>query len=148
MGPDRLVAALGSTNDLNLQKDMLRGMGEALKEKREAPAPKGWAAVGQKLREAPNGEVRELATNLAVLFGDAGALGGGAGYGVEWERHGGATAAGGWGCWCSIRTRSFRRDCCGRFCQMERWRGRRCGRLAAYPGEETARGRSSGSIRD
>jgi putative membrane-bound dehydrogenase-like protein len=66
----RLLAAA----DSEVQRDVLRGMHEALQGQRQLPMPEGWAAVARKLEGSPTAEVREKVLFLSVLFGDAGAL--------------------------------------------------------------------------
>jgi putative heme-binding domain-containing protein len=56
------------------QRDILRGMHEALQGRRHVAAPKSWPAVYRKLAAAKDAQVRERALVLAVLFGDPQAL--------------------------------------------------------------------------
>ncbi len=69
-----LVRVLATTDDAALQRDVLRGMCEALQGRRNVAAPEGWAAAYRKLASSPNREVREKALVLGLLFGDAQAL--------------------------------------------------------------------------
>ena len=64
-----LVHVLLTTDDAAVQRDVLRGMIEALQGRRLA-APEGWAQVKQKLAASANAEVREKALLLSVMFGD------------------------------------------------------------------------------
>jgi hypothetical protein len=71
---DALTALLRNSNDPAVQRDVLRGMGDALAGRRGVPAPSGWAAVHDKLAASPDAEVRERGLALSVLFGDPRAL--------------------------------------------------------------------------
>jgi putative heme-binding domain-containing protein len=53
-----------------IQRDILRGVHEALKGRRHVPAPDLWEALYPELVENPLAEVRDLAVALAVQFGD------------------------------------------------------------------------------
>src|SRR5262249_19876421 len=68
---DLLVYALGHGAALaDGQRDVLRGMQGAFGGRRDVPLPKGWPAAFDRLTASPSAEVRELATALAVVFGD------------------------------------------------------------------------------
>jgi putative heme-binding domain-containing protein len=54
--------------------DILRGVSDALAGRRSMPAPAGWDAASARFSASESAEVRRLATNLAVIFGDAKAL--------------------------------------------------------------------------
>jgi putative heme-binding domain-containing protein len=69
-----LVGVLAGSDDVGLQRDVLRGMHEALQGRRHVTAPAGWAAVHRKLAQSPDPEVRENVLVLSVLFGDPQAL--------------------------------------------------------------------------
>src|SRR5262245_36255559 len=71
---DPLVRLLASSDDVALQRDVLRGMCEALAGRRSVTAPAGWAAAYTKLAASKDDEVRRKALALAVLFGDPRAL--------------------------------------------------------------------------
>jgi putative heme-binding domain-containing protein len=73
-GLDPLVRVLAETDDAGVQRDVLRGMAEALLGRRAVREPAGWPAVYRKLLASGDREVREKATALSVLFGDADAL--------------------------------------------------------------------------
>jgi putative heme-binding domain-containing protein len=73
-GLEPLVRLLASSDDLEVQRDVLRGMHEGLQGRRQVAAPGGWAAVYRKLRASPDKEVREKVLQLSVLFGDPQAL--------------------------------------------------------------------------
>jgi len=72
---DKLIALVGSTKSVDIQRDVLRGINDALKEHRALAAPPEWAGIGRTLMDSTDAEVREKATLLAVLFGDTNALG-------------------------------------------------------------------------
>src|SRR5262249_47009599 len=56
------------------QRDILRGMHEALRGRRHVAAPEAWPAVYRKRAAAKDAQVRERALVLAVLLGDPQAL--------------------------------------------------------------------------
>jgi putative heme-binding domain-containing protein len=69
-----LVRVLAAADDVAVERDVLRGMHEALRGRRRVAAPAGWSAVYRKLSASADAEVREKALALSVLFGDAQAL--------------------------------------------------------------------------
>jgi putative membrane-bound dehydrogenase-like protein len=69
-----LLQLLGRLDDAAVQRDVLRGIDEALKGRRRLPMPDGWSAVYRKLAQSLESEVREKALTLSVLFGDQEAL--------------------------------------------------------------------------
>ena len=69
-----LVELLGSSDDPQFQLDVLKGLSEGLKGRREVRMPAGWEAVAEKLAKSPSAPVRELAQSLSVTFGSASAL--------------------------------------------------------------------------
>src|SRR5262249_54429438 len=73
-GMAALVRVLAESDDVALQRDVLRGMHEALQGRRHVTAPAGWAAVHRKLARSTDPEVREKVLVLSVLFGDPQAL--------------------------------------------------------------------------
>jgi putative heme-binding domain-containing protein len=73
-GLDALTRVLAESDDAAAQRDVLRGMHEALQGQRDVPAPAGWAAAYRKLAGCGDAEVREKALILAVLFSDPQAL--------------------------------------------------------------------------
>ncbi len=70
-----LIGTLGKIDNLSSQASILRGLNTALKGKRDVPAPGGWAALYDTLKNSPNEEVRQQAQTLAVTFGGSAALG-------------------------------------------------------------------------
>ena len=73
-GLDALVELLGSNDDPQFQLDVLKGMNDGLKGRREVKMPAGWEAVAAKLSRSTSAPVRELAQSLSVTFGSASAL--------------------------------------------------------------------------
>jgi len=71
---DALAKLLAEADDVDVQKDVLRGMSDALAGRRNVAAPKGWSGVHKKLSASKDAEVRERVLTLSVLFGDPQAL--------------------------------------------------------------------------
>src|SRR4051812_45015783 len=71
---EALGRLLSTSDDPAVQRDVLRGMSDALAGRRTVPAPAGWAEVYRKLSASPDAEVREKVLALSVLFGDPQAL--------------------------------------------------------------------------
>jgi putative heme-binding domain-containing protein len=69
-----LTQLLGTSDDPQFHLDLLKGMSEGLKGRREVKMPAGWEEVSAKLAKSPNSQVRELAQSLSVTFGSASAL--------------------------------------------------------------------------
>lgn len=69
-----LVQLLGQSGDTQLQLDILRGMSDALKGKRDVPMPVGWAELELQLDKSNNEQIRVLAQSLGVTFGSERAL--------------------------------------------------------------------------
>ncbi len=69
-----LVELLGANDDPQFQLDVLKGMSDGLKGRREVKMPAGWEAVAVKLAKSPNERVRELSQSLSVTFGSSTAL--------------------------------------------------------------------------
>lgn len=69
-----LLFSMQTSDDADAHRDMLRGLLEAMKGRRHYPEPKLWRQTYAQLKHNPVAEVRELALNVAVLFGDSGAL--------------------------------------------------------------------------
>lgn len=67
-GLDALVEALDRVDDPAFQLDLLRGMYDGLRGRKEVKLPGGWSKVSAKLRRSGNAEVRETATLLALVF--------------------------------------------------------------------------------
>lgn len=71
---DALAKLLASTDDVDVQKDVLRGMADALAGRRNVSAPREWSAVHKRLSASKDAEVRERVLALSVLFGDPQAM--------------------------------------------------------------------------
>jgi putative heme-binding domain-containing protein len=71
---DPLVSVLTNTNDVAVQRDIVRGMLEALRGRRGMATPRGWTDAYRKLSSSGDAEIRRAARTLAVLFGDKQAL--------------------------------------------------------------------------
>lgn len=69
-----LVQILRDSSDPQLQIDVLRGMSDALKAKREAPMPPGWMEVERRLGSSGNEQLRLLVQSLGLTFGSPTAL--------------------------------------------------------------------------
>ena len=69
-----LVSALKESNDPQFQRDVLKGMADGLKGRRDIRMPAGWGALAPKLKDSPNRDVRELSRRLSVTFGSKDAL--------------------------------------------------------------------------
>jgi len=69
-----LVQILDQSTDTELQLDILRGMSDALKGKRNVSMPAGWEAVETRLGNSGNDHVRLLAQSLSLTFGSKRAL--------------------------------------------------------------------------
>src|SRR5262249_20661410 len=50
--------------------DVLQGLHDALRGRKQVKAPPGWSAAYEKLAKSPAGDVREKAKLLALIFGD------------------------------------------------------------------------------
>lgn len=76
--PDEGIAALvdllGQVDDPAFHLDILKGVNEALKGRRQVAMPGSWPDVYPKLAKSPSAEVREHARRLALVFGDKNAL--------------------------------------------------------------------------
>src|SRR5262249_32034732 len=66
-----LVAGLARTEDLTVQRAFLRGLGEALRGRRQVPMPAAWPETFGRLVRSSDAEVRSLAQSLGVIFGDS-----------------------------------------------------------------------------
>jgi putative heme-binding domain-containing protein len=71
---DGVVAVLARADDLETQRDILRGLGDALAGRRKMMPPAGWGAVHDKLIASKDAEVRSRTLALSLLFGDSRAL--------------------------------------------------------------------------
>jgi putative membrane-bound dehydrogenase-like protein len=73
-GVNELVAILDEIDSVERQTQLLRGMSDALKGWRKAPAPEAWGAVSAKLAESSDETIRTLAQELSLVFGDGRAM--------------------------------------------------------------------------
>jgi putative heme-binding domain-containing protein len=71
---DALAAVLTKSTDDALARDILCGMADALRGRRDVTAPRGWSAAHRKLAARPDQDLRERVLVLSVLFGDPQAL--------------------------------------------------------------------------
>jgi putative heme-binding domain-containing protein len=65
-----LVRLLGESDDIPLQRDVLAGMREGLRGRRNVPMPENWPAVYARLAKSDDNQVREDALAMALTFGD------------------------------------------------------------------------------
>jgi len=68
------VELLGQTDDTQFQLDLLKGMSEGLKGRRNVKMPEGWETLAAQLARSENAQVRELVQSLSLTFGSASAL--------------------------------------------------------------------------
>ena len=73
-GLDQLVVLLAESSDSQFQLDLLKGISEALKGRRDVKEPKGWREVAKSLSESSLDEVREISILLSLKFGSQVAL--------------------------------------------------------------------------
>ena len=73
-GLDQLVGLLIESSDSQFQLDLLKGISEALKGRRDVKEPKGWREVAKSLSESSLDEVREISLLLSLKFGSQVAL--------------------------------------------------------------------------
>jgi putative heme-binding domain-containing protein len=69
-----LVTMLKAAHDPEVQRDVLHGVLEALRGRRQVAMPEGWPAAYARLTASSHAEVLNQARRLAVLFGDARAI--------------------------------------------------------------------------
>jgi putative heme-binding domain-containing protein len=73
-GLDALVQVLRQVEDPGFQKDVLDGMLQGLRGRKNVPMPKGWPDTYSKLSKSENVEVRDKALKVALVFGDPSAV--------------------------------------------------------------------------
>ncbi len=73
-GPAGLVGLLAEVDDAQFQLDLLKGMLDGLRGRKQVKMPPRWPAVYAKLGKSPNAEVRRQAMLLALKFNDPQAL--------------------------------------------------------------------------
>ena len=69
-----LIEALKKSEDPQFQFDILKGMSDGLKGRRDVKMPVGWDALARKLKDSGNPDIRELTRGLSVTFGSKEAL--------------------------------------------------------------------------
>jgi len=69
-----LLEVLQGTEDQQFQLDVLRGLSEGLRGRRQASMPKGWESIESKLGQSANTEIRSLTQSLSLTFGSTRAL--------------------------------------------------------------------------
>ncbi|MBT6158090.1 MAG: c-type cytochrome [Planctomycetaceae bacterium] len=65
-----LIALLGTIDDVDFQIDVLGGIHDAVKGRRNVTMPTGWKGVSVKLSRSKSAAVREKALLLSLIFGD------------------------------------------------------------------------------
>ena len=71
--PD-LVGVIVSTEDPQVQLDILRGLNDAVKGRRNVKMPAGWEQAERQLTQSRNPEIKLLAQSLGLTFGSAEAM--------------------------------------------------------------------------
>ena len=69
-----LIGVLKDVDDPVFQRDILKGISDALKGQRNVKPPKNWDEVAPKLAKSPNKEVRQLVQSLSLTFGSRAAM--------------------------------------------------------------------------
>ena len=69
-----LIQTLRDSEDAALHRDILKGMSDGLKGRRQAPMPAGWNDVSAKLAKSSDPAVRQLNQTLSLTFGSQRAL--------------------------------------------------------------------------
>ncbi|MCW5557438.1 MAG: hypothetical protein KIT22_06370, partial [Verrucomicrobiae bacterium] len=67
----QLTEILATSDDFQLQLDILRGLSGAMRDRRSVPMPAGWDAAETRLATNAHAEVRTLAQTLSLKFGSA-----------------------------------------------------------------------------
>jgi putative heme-binding domain-containing protein len=65
-----LVAVLGQSTDDRFREDVLNGIGEALRGRKQSPKPAGWDHLYPALQQSQSRSVRRRADELALVFQD------------------------------------------------------------------------------
>ncbi len=74
VGTSFVTKAIVRTDDPAVQLDLLRGMHDALRGRRQEKKPDGWVELYAKISTHPSAAIQAEAYGLAVIFGDTGAL--------------------------------------------------------------------------
>ena len=69
-----LIGVLKDVDDPVFQRDILKGISDALKGQRNVKPPNNWDEVAPKLAKSPNKEVRQLVQSLSLTFGSRAAM--------------------------------------------------------------------------
>ncbi len=69
-----IVKLLADIDDGSFQLDLLKGMKDGLRGRKDLKMPAGWPDVYQRLAKSDNDEVREISLLLALVFNDPAAL--------------------------------------------------------------------------
>lgn len=73
-GLDALVQVLNQVEDSSFQRDVLDGMLEGLRGRKNVKMPKDWPGTYSKLSMSESAEVRDRSLKVALVFGDPGAI--------------------------------------------------------------------------
>lgn len=71
---EKLLTAAAKTKDEHLRSDILHGMSEAMRGWTKVSPPKGWAAVAELAMKSDSNELKTIARELSVVFGDGRAI--------------------------------------------------------------------------
>lgn len=73
-GPAALVARLAAGPRRDSDRDLLLGLADGLRGWQKADAPAGWSELAARLAKSDDAEVRRLAQELSIVFGDGRAI--------------------------------------------------------------------------
>ena len=71
---EKLLTAAAKTKDEHLRSDILHGMSEAMRGWTKVVPPKGWSAVAELAMKSDSNEIKTIARELSVVFGDGRAI--------------------------------------------------------------------------
>lgn len=71
---DPLVELLLEIPEADVQKDVLKGIVQAVKGQRNVPVPAKWAEASKRLANSDDAEIRQLTQSLSLTFGDQQAM--------------------------------------------------------------------------
>ena len=71
---NRVVQSLNEVDEPRMQIALMKGMLAGLSGQREVPAPKGWKTLATRLSQSDDQAVKDLASELAQIFGDEAAM--------------------------------------------------------------------------
>ncbi|MFO1500326.1 MAG: PVC-type heme-binding CxxCH protein [Verrucomicrobiota bacterium] len=72
---NELAVALSESTDAAFQRDVARGVFQALNGRRGLATPQAWPQAAERLRQHPDAEVREQGVLLSLIFGESGSVG-------------------------------------------------------------------------